>query len=207
MVKSIVDAVKLPVTVKTRLGWDRNSINILDVARRIEDVGAASLTIHCRTRVEAHKTEPDWEWVAKIKEVVDFPVVLNGGIWTPEDVKKAFDETGADGIMIARGAIGNPWIFKQSKELMEKGEYTKEITFDERIDVILRHLRYEIERSDEERRAVIPFRKFYAGYLKGLHNGSSVKQEIMKHDSYTAIEDILMNFLPKLKEHYQSDRV
>lgn len=201
MVRSITNVVSLPVTVKTRLGWDKNSINILDVARRIEDAGAASLTIHCRTRVDGHSTLPEWEWVPRIKELVDFPVVLNGGIWTPEDVKTAFEQTGADGIMIARGAIGNPWIFEQSKQLLSTGSYQKEIDIDARVKIILRHLKYEIEYKDNERAAVVPFRKFYSGYLKGLYSSSAVRQEIMKHESYLPIEDILFNYAEQLKTY------
>jgi tRNA-dihydrouridine synthase len=92
---------------------------ILEIAKRLEDAGAAALTIHCRTRQQGHKGDPVWEWITKIKEVVSIPVALNGGVMSAEDAKRAFDETGADAVMIARGAIGNPWIFKQAKELID----------------------------------------------------------------------------------------
>ncbi len=114
LVKGVVDSVSLPVTVKTRLGWDHESIKILEVAKRMEDVGVKALTVHCRTRAMGHKGEADWNWIPRIKEVVDIPVILNGNVLSAEDVKRAFDETGADGVMIARGAIGNPWVFKRS---------------------------------------------------------------------------------------------
>ncbi|HSD64308.1 MAG TPA: tRNA-dihydrouridine synthase family protein, partial [Ignavibacteriaceae bacterium] len=118
MVKEIVDSVSLPVSVKTRLGWDSNNILILDVAKRIEDAGAKALTIHCRTRAMGHKGDAEWSWVPKIKETIGIPVVLNGNVLAADDVKRAFEETNADGVMIARGAIGNPWIFTEAKELL-----------------------------------------------------------------------------------------
>ncbi|HEX3073703.1 MAG TPA: tRNA-dihydrouridine synthase family protein, partial [Ignavibacteriales bacterium] len=99
MMKEIVDAVKLPVTVKTRIGWDNESIQILDVAKRLEDVGIKALTVHCRTRSQGHSGNPDWSWIPKIKEVVSIPVAVNGGIFTAVDAKRAFDETGADAVM------------------------------------------------------------------------------------------------------------
>ena len=102
MVGEIVKATNLPVTVKTRIGWDDNSILILDVAKRLEDVGIKALTVHCRTRCQGHSGEADWSWIPKIKEVVKIPIIVNGGIFTAHDAKRAFDETGADGVMVAR---------------------------------------------------------------------------------------------------------
>ncbi|MCF8241219.1 MAG: tRNA dihydrouridine synthase DusB [Melioribacteraceae bacterium] len=207
MVEAIVKAVEKPVTVKTRIGWDEDNIMILEVAKRLEDAGAQALTIHCRTRAQGHKGDADWNWIPRIKEVVDIPVGLNGGIFTAEDSKRAFAETNADAIMIARGAIGNPWIFKQSKEIILGAEYTSEITFEDKIQTCLRHLRYEIECKDEPRRAIIPFRKFYTGYLKGLYNASSIRSEIMKHEEYAPIEEILFNYIDYLKTHQDLQNV
>ncbi len=200
MVEEIVKTVKLPVTVKTRIGWDENSIMIIEVAKRMEDAGAQALTVHCRTRSQAHKGEADWSWIPKIKEVVSIPVVLNGGVFSAEDVKRAFNETGADGVMIARGAIEHPWIFTEAKELLTYGKIKTKITPELRIKTALKHLKYEIK-IKEERRAVIPFRKFYTGYLKGLYGSSKIRQELMKYETYEPIEEILMNYLAKLKQY------
>jgi tRNA-dihydrouridine synthase B len=200
MVRSIVEAVDLPVTVKTRLGWDENSIVILDVARRIEDAGAKLLTVHCRTRSQGHSGEPAWFWINKIKEVVSIPVVLNGGVMTAQDVKRAFDETNADGVMIARGAIGQPWIFREGKEILKYGEVKNPVTTEERIRTALKHLKYEVEVKGE-RRAVIPFRKFYSGYLKGLHGASKIRQQLMQFTEYAPIEDLLLKYLEQLEEY------
>ncbi|MBZ0180082.1 MAG: tRNA dihydrouridine synthase DusB [Melioribacteraceae bacterium] len=200
MVKSIVDAVEIPVTVKTRLGWDEENILILEIAKRIEDAGAKALTVHCRTRSQGHSGEADWSWIPRIKEVVDIPVILNGGIFTPEDIKRAFDETNADGVMIARGAIGNPWIFQQAKELLETGSVRTLVTHHERVETILKHLRYELEEKDE-RRAIIPFRKYYTGYLKGLFNASKIRQQIMQIVTYDELEILLYDYLNELESH------
>jgi len=200
MVSEIVKATQLPVTVKTRIGWDDNSILILDVAKRLEDVGIKALTVHCRTRCQGHSGEADWSWIPKIKEVINIPVIVNGGIFTAHDAKRAFDETGADGVMVARGAIDHPWIFREIKELLSKGFIENEVDVDERIQTALRHLRYEVEYK-EMKRAVIPFRKYYTGYLKGLYNSSKIRQELMKHEEYNPIEEILLKYLEFLKNH------
>jgi tRNA-dihydrouridine synthase B len=196
MVKATVDAVKLPVTVKTRLGWDMESINILDVAPMLEQAGAAALTIHCRTRSQGHSGEADWSWIPKIKARVNIPVFLNGDVKTPEDADRAFRETGADGVMIARAAITNPFVFRQIKEYFATGAYS-EPTVEERVTLCLRHLTHMVEVRGE-RNAVIMFRKHLAGYLKGLYGSSIVRGEIMKHDNLGGVQDLLQRFL----EHY-----
>ncbi|HKB84960.1 MAG TPA: tRNA dihydrouridine synthase DusB [Ignavibacteriaceae bacterium] len=200
MVKEIVDAVSLPVTVKTRLGWDHESIRIIDVAKRIEEAGARALTIHCRTRAMGHKGEAEWSWIPKIKEAVSIPVVLNGNVLTAEDVKRAFDETNADGVMIARGAIGNPWIFTEAKELLNDGFISTKMDVDKKVKIGLRHLHLAIKVKGE-RRAVLEHRKFYSGYLKGEYNASQIRQSLMSVVDYNAVEDILLNYLEWLKNY------
>lgn len=206
MVESIVKSVKIPVTVKTRIGWDSSSINILEIAKRVEDSGAAAITIHCRTRCQGHSGKPDWSWISKVKEIVKIPVILNGGIYSAEDVVRAFNQTNADGVMIARGAIGNPWIFKEAKELLFNGVININITPEFRIKTALKHLRYELEIKDT-RAAVIPFRKFWSGYLKGLKNSSKIKQELMKLTEYAPIENLLMNYLEDLAKEEQLNTI
>lgn len=200
MVESIVRAVNKPVTVKTRLGWDSDSIIICEVAKRLENVGARALTIHCRTSKQGHSGEADWSFIVDIKKVVKIPVVVNGGVFTAEDAKRAFDETGADGVMIARGAIQHPWIFREAKHLIDTGAQLDEISPRERIETALKHLKYEVEYKDEERQAVIPFRKYYSGYLKGLHHSSQIRQQLMAFLEFAPIEDLLLNYLEELNE-------
>ena len=197
LVKGVVDTVNLPVTVKTRLGWDNNNIKILEVAKRMEDVGVKALSIHCRTRAMGHKGDADWSWIPRIKDVVNIPVILNGNVLTAQDVKKAFDDTGADGVMIARGAIGNPWIFTEAKELLNNGMISTIIDEEVRIRTCLRHLHLAIKIKGE-RRAVLEHRKFYSGYLKGLHNVSRIRNLLMQVYDYKAVEDILLKYLDEL---------
>ena len=199
MVEEIVKAVKIPVTVKTRIGWDSDSINILDVAKRIEDAGAQALTIHCRTRVQWHSGDADWSWIPRIKEVIKIPVALNGGVFTPEDVKRAYEETNADAVMIARGAIDHPWIFREAKELLIGGEYIP-VLVEERIETALRHLKYSLS-IRETRSAIIPFRKYYAGYLKGLPNNKEIRQELYQQLEYAPTEEILYRYMEQVKNH------
>jgi tRNA-dihydrouridine synthase B len=200
LVTEVVNAVDTPVTVKTRIGWDSSSIHILDIARRLEDSGIQALTVHCRTRAMGHKGDADWTWIPKIKEVIRIPVVLNGNVLTAHDVVRAFNETNADGVMIARGAIGNPWIFSEAKDLMTKGYITDSINEEKRIDVCLKHLKLAIEVKGLKR-GVLEHRKYYSGYLKGMYLVSNVKQKLMKPLEYNEIEDILLKYLELLLVH------
>jgi tRNA-dihydrouridine synthase B len=196
LTRSIVDAVKKPVTVKTRLGWSKDNIVILDVARMIQDAGAAALTVHCRTRDMGHDGEADWSWIPKIKQVIDIPVIVNGDIKTPEDVKRAFAETGADAVMIGRAAIGHPFLFAHAKEYMATGSYTP-VSSRERILTCLEHLRLELEYK-HERRAIHEFRKHYGGYLKGLRNNSHCRQDVVRYDTYTEVEARMLQYADEL---------
>lgn len=205
MVEKIVKAVSVPVTVKTRLGWDSSSINILDVAKRIEDAGAVQLTLHCRTRTQGHSGDADWSWIQKVKEIIKIPVAVNGGVFTADDVKRAFEETNADAVMVARGAIDHPWIFREAKQLLN-GEIIHQVTPEERIETALRHLRYSLEIRDV-RGAIIPFRKYYAGYLKGLHGSKDVRQKLYQQLEYGPIEEILYNYLEEIKNHESLPKV
>ncbi len=199
MVKAVVDAVKLPVTVKTRIGWDQNSINILEIAPMLEQAGAKALTIHCRTRSQGHNGEADWTWIPRIKEVVSIPVFLNGDVKTPESAERAFRETGCDGVMIARGAITNPFIFQQIKQLRETGEYVQPSIAD-RIDLCVRHLRHSCEVRGEKR-GVFAFRKHYAGYLREVYGGARLRAELMQ----IAELDRVIERLEHFKEHFEQD--
>jgi len=198
LVREVVNSTSLPVTVKTRLGWDDNSIQILEVARRMEEAGAVALTVHCRTRKAGHSGDADWSWIPRIKEVVSFPVILNGNVLTAQDVKKAFDETGADGVMIARGAIGNPWIFKEAKELLSKGSITTVVDEEMRIRTCLKHLKLAVKVKGEKR-GVLEHRKFYAGYQRGMYGAARIRSELMKLTEYTPVEDALLKYLELLK--------
>lgn len=202
IVKATVKGTKLPVTVKTRLGWDENSIVITDVAKMVEQAGAKALTLHCRTRSQAHNGFADWAWLEKIKKVISIPLFGNGDVTTPEDVV-AMLETGCDGVMIGRGAIANPWIFKQAKHYMKTGQLMAEPTIEEKLQMCLEHLKLNVEYKGEKY-GVQTFRKHYAGYLKGLPNVATVRADIMTYTQFAQVEERLKNYLASgavLSEH------
>ncbi len=190
IVRSVVNAVSLPVTVKTRLGWDASTINIVDTARMVEQAGAAALTIHCRTRAQGHKGDPDYSWIAHVKEAVRMPIIVNGGITTAVRAKEVFDMTGCDGIMIAQGAINNPWIFSSIKHYLRTGVELREPTIRERIDLLREHLSLAVQYKGE-RRGVLEFRKHYSGYLRNYPNISRVRMQLMQ---FTELQPILEFF-------------
>ena len=166
IVRSTVQATGLPVTVKTRLGWDENSIVILDVAKMIEQAGAQALTIHCRTRDQGHNGSADWHWLEKIKKATSLPIIGNGDVVTAEDVKRMF-ETGCDGVMIGRAAIGNPWILSRRNIICRPANSFPAPSVQERVEICIEHLKLAFEYKGV-RGGIIPFPKHYAGYLRGL---------------------------------------
>jgi len=193
IVKATVKATKLPVTVKTRLGWDDKNIVIMDVAKMVEDAGAQALTLHCRTRSQAHKGFADWSWLEKIKRNISIPLFGNGDILTAEDVAAMF-ETGCDGVMIGRAAIGNPWIFKQAKHFLNTKEHLPEPTLEERINVCIEHLKLSVEFKGAHD-GVVTFRKYYAGYLRGLPHVAQLRSELMQMAEIDPIIERLHKFL------------
>lgn len=185
----VVRATDLPVTVKTRLGWDRQSIRIVEVARLLEDLGVRALTVHCRTRAQGNKGPVDYSWVPRIKEAVSMPIVVNGGIAGPEDVARAFAHTGCDGVMIARAAIQHPWIFREARQYMETGAWAPP-TPQQRAALCLRHLRLAVEHRGE-RRALISLRRHYAGYFRDLPGAGRLRAELCQYQEIGPLEERL----------------
>ncbi len=187
VVRATVSGTKLPVTVKTRLGWDDNSIVIMDVAKMIEDSGAKMLTLHCRTRSQAHRGFAEWSWLEKVKKSISIPLIGNGDIITPKDVKTMF-ETGCDGVMIGRGAVSNPWIFQQAKHYMKTGKLLPAPSIQDKITTCIEHLKLSCK-VKTCRKPVVAFRKHYAGYITGMPNISHLRTDLMKiEDLDTAID-------------------
>ena len=176
---AVARAVSVPVTVKTRLGWDESSIKIVEIAKMLEDVGIEALALHARTRAQMYKGEADWQWIARVKEAVSIPVIGNGDVTSPELAKKMFDETGCDAVMIGRGAIHNPWIFRDTKVFLETGRIPEPPTLTERIDLLINHYRWSVEYKGE-RRGIIEMRKHLSGYLKGLPHIARFRNELMQ---------------------------
>jgi len=187
LVSEVVKTSGIPVTVKTRLGWDSQSIKIVEVARMMEDAGVQGLTIHCRTRTQGHKGDPDYSYIPLVKKSVTIPIIVNGGIDSPLIAKKIFDDTGCDGIMIARGAVQNPWIFNEIKSYMQTGELFPAPSFAQRIDILLKHLQFSVQHKGE-RYGVLEFRKHYSGYLRNFPEVSKLRSELM---TYTELPPIV----------------
>ena len=206
MTKALVDTVGLPVTVKTRLGWDKQSIVIEDVAKRLQDAGASAITVHCRTRDMGHSGDADWHWIPKVKRAVSIPVILNGDIVHAQEALRAFKETGCDAVMIGRAAVGNPFIFREAKYLLEHGNECAPPTFEEKIRTCIEHLKLQLLRKPE-RKAVLEFRKFYAGYLKGLYCASGVKQDVQLYESFAEVEDRLELYIEFLYQYQDAGEV
>ncbi len=176
----IVRATGFPVTIKTRIGWDENNINITEVALRMQDAGVKAVFIHGRTRKQMYGGKADWEAIARVKQHPDMeiPVVANGDIDTPEKAKIIRDEYGLDGAMIGRGAIGKPWIFRQMKHFLQTGRHLPEPDVNRRIDIIKEYLNDAI-RWKGERLALLEARRHYTGYFKGYPGIKNFRQKLV----------------------------
>lgn len=196
MAGTVVDAVETkPVTVKTRLGWDENSIRIQEVALMLQSVGVKALTVHARTRQQGYKGQARWEYFKLLKNTpgLHIPIIANGDITSPEHVKYLFDETGVDGVMIGRAAIGNPWIFRDVKHFLTHGEQLPEPSLRERLDMCADQLRASVAHHGE-RYGVIMMKKHYGNYLKGIRNGKQLRVALMDESEMKPILEILGNF-------------
>jgi len=182
IVTSVVEAVSVPVTVKLRSGWDENSINVVEVAKICEEAGASAIAVHPRTRKQGYAGLSNWDHIKAVKEVVNVPVIGNGDIKTPEDAKRMIDETGCDGVMIGRAALGNPWFIRDVVHYLETGELLDPPSAEEKIDMIKKHLNYLLE-IKPEKVALLEMRSHSSWYLKGIPGNAHYRQAIMKCDS------------------------
>ena len=197
VVQSVMRGTHLPVTVKTRLGWDDDEIVIEDVARMLAANGVQALTVHCRTRKQGYGGTADWSWLPKIKAAApELPLLANGDITEPEHVAEVL-RLGCDGAMIGRGAIENPWIFQQMKHYLATGERMAEVGVDERIELCIRHLKDNVAYRGE-RRGVMSFRRYYTNYLKGLRDATRVRVSLMDYTEFAPIEARLRAYQEEL---------
>ncbi len=190
--RTVVNATKRPVTVKTRLGWDDSSIDIVNVARMLEECGIQALAVHARTRKQMYSGEARWQYLREIREagLQRIPLIGNGDALKPESVLQMFEETGVDAVMIGRGAIGNPWIFKRAKAFIEDGIELPPPSWAERISVVTEHLTLKCEWLGE-RRGVREMRRMYGGYFKGFRNASKLRMRLMKAQTMEAVLSVL----------------
>lgn len=197
IVRGVVSVVDIPVTVKIRKGWNSSNIVAVEAAKRIEKAGASAITIHGRTREEFYTGSADWDIIKEVKESVNIPVIGNGDIKTAEDALRILEITGVDGIMIGRGVLGNPWIFKQIIDFLKSKKYY-EPSLDEKLKIILEHIDLEIKEKGEVS-GIREMRKHICYYLKGLENSSEVKERINKMEKKEEVENTLKEYFTKLK--------
>lgn len=192
MTEAVIKATHLPVTVKTRLGWDESTKNIQEVAERLQDIGIKALTVHGRTRVQMYKGDADWSLIGRIKENsrITIPIFGNGDIDSPEKALEYRNLFGVDGIMIGRASIGYPWIFNEIKHFMQTGTHLAPPTTTERVRVCRQHLDFSI-RWKGERTGIVEMRRHYASYFKGLDNFKPFRMRLVETMSYQEINDIL----------------
>mgnify|MGYP001686289610 FL=1 len=184
LTKAVVNSTHLPVTVKTRLGWDEQSINIEEVAERLQDVGISALTIHARTRSQMYKGHSDWSYITKVKNNprIHIPIFGNGDIDSPEKASEYRNTYGVDGIMIGRAAIGYPWIFNEIKHYFATGKLLPSPTISDRVEAAKNHLLWSVEWKGE-RQGVLEMRRHYANYFKGIPNFKEHRQRLVTLDS------------------------
>ena len=198
LTKAMVKHTNIPVTVKTRLGWDHESIKIVEVAERLQDAGCAAISIHGRTRAQMYKGNADWSLIAKVKNNsrMHIPIFGNGDVNTPERAIKMRDDYGLDGAMIGRASIGNPWFFNQVKHFMETGAHLSSPTLEERVKVARRHLEMAVAWKGEVL-GVLETRRHYTNYFKGYENFKPYRTRMVTSNRSREVNDVLDEVLEK----------
>ena len=202
LTKAIVERTSLPVTVKTRLGWDHDSIKIVEVAERLQDVGCKAIAIHGRTRAQMYKGDADWSYIEKVKNNprMHIPVFANGDINTPEKAMFVRDELGLDGAMIGRASIGNPWFFNEVKHYFETGLHKEPASIKERAAVAKRHLEMSVAWKGEKL-GVYETRRHYSNYFKGIENFKPYRQKLVTTETSNEVYEILDSISEKFAQY------
>lgn len=194
LTRAVVRAVPIPVSVKTRLGWDDSSIIIEDLGRRLEDTGVAAIALHARTRNQGYRGQADWSWIARLKRRVGVPVIGNGDIREPADAVRMFDETGCDAVMVGRASIGNPWIFGRIRSVLETGVDPGPTGMETRIETFLGMLESSVALKGEPR-GVLEMRKHIGGYLREMHCVALLRAKLMQESTCQGVRDRIREYL------------
>ena len=194
IVKAVVNAVHVPVTVKIRSGWDKDHINAVEVAKAIEEAGASAICLHARTRTQGYSGKADWSLIKKVKEAVSIPVIGNGDVISCYDAKRMLEETGCDLVMIGRASLGYPWIFKECLAYLKDGTVLPRPSDADKIKMCLKHFRY-LQDFMSERQAVLEMRSQISYYLKGIPKAKEIKNQIFKLNKASEIEKVLGDLL------------
>lgn len=197
IVKTVVDNVDIPVTVKIRSGWNEN--NAVEIAKTVENAGACAIAIHPRTRHERYDIPADWSIIKDVKDNVSIPVIGNGDIRTCFDAKRMIDETGCDAIMIGRGVMGNPWIIKQCVEYLDYGKEPERVSSKEKLEMFKKHTELIYKDSDNEKIIAHKLRTNAAYYMKNLHGSVEIKKKIFQTKSTEELFDLLENYVKTLR--------
>jgi nifR3 family TIM-barrel protein len=203
VVASVVDAVEKPVTVKMRIGWDENHIYAVENAQAVERAGGKAVAVHGRTRAQMYEGKADWNIIKQVKEAVNIPVIGNGDVQTPQDAKRMLEETGVDGVMIGRAALGNPWMIYRTVRYLETGDLIPEPSVREKIDVCILHLDRLIALKNEHI-AVKEMRKHAAWYLKGIRGNAKIRNAINECNTREELVSLLTNFAAEVEEKQQN---
>ncbi|MFN6036902.1 MAG: tRNA dihydrouridine synthase DusB [Bacteroidota bacterium] len=200
LTKAVIRSTSLPVTIKTRLGWDDNSKNILEVAERMQDIGVAAISIHGRTRTQMYKGNADWTLIGAVKNNprISIPIFGNGDVDTPEKALEMKNKFGVDGVMIGRAAIGNPWFFNEVKHFLKTGLHLPPPTMEQRSEVCKTHLLKSCEWKGE-RLGIIEMRRHYANYFKGMNNFKQTRHKLVTCDNLNEIIETLENIVSEHK--------